>query len=148
MNLQLKGKVAIVGGGSQGIGLGIARTLAAEGASVVITARREEDLKRAAHEIHEMTGNQVTWIPADCRKAEDCERVATTVRAVHGGIDVLVNNDGAPLVGPLLSFDDAAWHRAVEQNLMYPVRMVRQVAESMRERGGGSILNITAISAI
>ncbi|WP_250478129.1 MULTISPECIES: SDR family oxidoreductase [unclassified Caballeronia] len=148
MNLQLKGKVAIVGGGSQGIGLGIARTLAAEGASVVITARREEDLKRAAHEIHEMTGNQVTWIPADCRKAEDCERVATTVRAVHGGIDVLVNNDGAPPVGPLLSFDDAAWHRAVEQNLMYPVRMVRQVAESMRERGGGSILNITAISAI
>ncbi|WP_250520642.1 MULTISPECIES: SDR family oxidoreductase [unclassified Caballeronia] len=148
MNLQLKGKVAIVGGGSQGIGFGIARILAAEGASVVITARRDEDLKRAAREIHEMTGNEVTWIPADCRKAEDCERVATTVRAVLGGIDVLVNNDGAPPVGPLLSFDDAAWLRAVEQNLMYPVRMVRLVAESMRERGGGSILNITAISAI
>jgi 3-oxoacyl-[acyl-carrier protein] reductase len=148
MNLELKGKVAIVGGGSQGIGFGIARTLAAEGAEVVITARREEDLKRAAREIRELTGNAVTWIAADCRKAEDCERVATVVRADLGGVDVLVNNDGAPPVGPVLSFDDAAWHRAVEQNLMYPVRMVRQVADSMKERGGGSILNITAISAI
>ncbi|MFM0694565.1 SDR family oxidoreductase [Paraburkholderia graminis] len=148
MNLELKGKVAIVGGGSQGIGFGIARTLAAEGANVVITARREEDLKRASRDIRELTGSEVTWIAADCRKAEDCERVASIVRADLGGIDVLVNNDGAPPVGPVLSFDDATWHRAVEQNLMYPVRMVRQVADSMRERGGGSILNITAISAI
>ncbi len=59
-----------------------------------------------------------------------------------------MNNDGAPPVGPLLSFDDTAWAKAVEQNLMYPVRMVREVVPSMRERGGGSILNITAISAI
>jgi 3-oxoacyl-[acyl-carrier protein] reductase len=114
----------------------------------VITARREEDLKRAAYEIRELTGNSVTWIAADCRKAEDCQRVATITRVEFGGVDILVNNDGAPPVGPVLSFDDATWLRAVEQNLMYPVRMVREVAESMKQRGGGSILNITAISAI
>jgi len=148
MNLQLKDKVAIVGGASQGIGYGIARQLSAEGATVAITARREADLITAARQISEETGGVVLPIPADCRKAEDCRRVAEQVCNTFGGIDILVNNDGAPPVGPVLSFDDATWHRAVEQNLMYVVRMVREVVPSMRERSGGSILNITAISAI
>jgi 3-oxoacyl-[acyl-carrier protein] reductase len=148
MNLQLNGKVAIVGGASQGIGFGIASTLAAEGAEVVITARREADLAAAARQIEERTGRTVHFIAADCRKAEDCTRVAREVCEKLGGVDILVNNDGAPPVGPVLSFDDAAWFKAVEQNLMYPVRMAREVVPSMRERGGGSILNITAISAI
>jgi len=148
MNLELKGKVAIVGGGSQGIGYGIARALALEGAEVVITARRETDLRAAVEQISLETRGSVRYIPADCRKSEDCQRVAEQVREELGGIDILVNNDGAPPVGPILSFDDTAWQKAVEQNLMYPVRMVREVVPSMRERGGGSILNITAISAI
>jgi 3-oxoacyl-[acyl-carrier protein] reductase len=148
MNLELTGKVAIVGGGSQGIGYGIARQLASEGAQVVITARREADLRTACERLLEQTRQTVRFIAADCRRAEDCQRVAQQVREELGGIDILVNNDGAPPVGPVLSFDDAAWMKAVEQNLMYPVRMVREVVPSMRERGRGSILNITAISAI
>ncbi len=148
MNLELEGKIAIVGGGSQGIGYGIARTLAMEGATVVITARREADLAAAATQIENLTGRKVHFIAADCRKAEDCRQVGKQVCDMLGGVDILVNNDGAPPVGPLLSFDDTAWAKAVEQNLMYPVRMVREVVPSMRERGGGSILNITAISAI
>lgn len=148
MNLELKDKIAIVGGGSQGIGYGIARALAGEGARVVITARREADLRTAAATLRDETGATVLPIAADCRKADDCQRVAATVLAEFGGIDVLVNNDGAPPLGPVLSFDDAAWAKAVEQNLMYVVRMVREVVPAMRTRGGGSILNITAISAI
>ena len=148
MNLELMGKIAIVGGASQGIGYGIARALATEGAHVAITARREADLGAAAARLRTETGATILPIAADCRKAEDCERVAASVLAEFGGIDVLVNNDGAPPLGPVLSFDDAAWARAVEQNLMYVVRMVRAVVPSMRSRGGGSILNITAISAI
>src|SRR5206468_5012761 len=81
-------------------------------------------------------------------RVDDCARVAATVAAELGGIDILVNNDGAPPLGAALSFDDAAWQKAVEQNLMYVVRMAREVVPSMQERGGGSILNITAISAI
>ena len=65
-----------------------------------------------------------------------------------GGIDILVNNDGAPPLGDLQGFDDAAWAKAVEQNLMYVVRMARGAVPHMSARGGGSILNITAISAI
>ena len=87
-------------------------------------------------------------ILADCRRAEDCARVVETTVARLGGIDILVNNDGAPPLGELASFDDTAWAKAVEQNLMYVVRMTRAVVPHMKARGGGSILNITAISAI
>jgi len=148
MNLDLDGKVAIVGGASQGIGYGIARMLAREGAAVAITARREADLQAAAARLRADTGANVLPIQGDCRRADDCVRVAEVARRELGGIDVLVNNDGAPPLGPLLSFDDAAWAKAVEQNLMYVVRMAREVVPSMKERGGGGILNITAISAI
>jgi 3-oxoacyl-[acyl-carrier protein] reductase len=87
-------------------------------------------------------------VQADCRRADDCARVAEVARREFGGIDILVNNDGAPPLGPIMSFDDAAWAKAVEQNLMYVVRMAREAVPSMKERGGGSILNMTAISAI
>jgi 3-oxoacyl-[acyl-carrier protein] reductase len=148
MNLDLDGKVAIVGGASQGIGYGIARALAREGAAVAITARREGDLQAAAERLRTETGANVLPIQADCRRCDDCVRVAEVARRELGGIDILVNNDGAPPIGPVLSFDDTAWAKAVEQNLMYVVRMAREAVPSMKERGGGSILNITAISAI
>ena len=148
MNLELKGRIAIVGGASQGIGYGIARSLAREGATVAMTARREHDLIAAADRIRSETGAHVVPMQADCRRAEDCSRIGARVRDELGGIDILVNNDGAPPLGPALSFDDTAWAKAVEQNLMYVVRMAREAVPSMKARGGGSILNITAISAI
>jgi 3-oxoacyl-[acyl-carrier protein] reductase len=148
MDLSLKGKVAIVGGASMGIGYGIARTLAAEGARVAVTARREPALARAAEAIARETGADVVPVQADCRRAEDCARVIDTVSGRLGGIDIVVNNDGAPPLGDLQSFDDAAWSRAVEQNLMYVVRMARGALPHMIRAGGGSILNIAAISAI
>jgi 3-oxoacyl-[acyl-carrier protein] reductase len=148
MDLNLTAKIAIVGGASTGIGYGIARALAREGAKVAITARREPALRDAAERLRAETGADVLPVQADCRRAEDCRRVAETVAAAFGGIDILVNNDGAPPLGDIMSFDDTAWHKAVEQNLMYVVRMVRETVPHMRRRGGGSILNITAISAI
>ena len=148
MDLGLKGKVAVVGGGSMGIGYGIARTLAMEGARVVITARREPGLSQAAEKLRAETGAEILPIAADCRRAEDCARVVDVTVAKLGGIDALVNNDGAPPLGELVKFDDTAWAKAVEQNLMYVVRMTRAVVPHMQARGGGGILNITAISAI
>ena len=148
MDLKLKDKVAIVGGASQGIGFGIARTLAAEGVRLAITARREKPLREAAEKIGAETGIEPLALPADCRRAEDCTAVVTLTTAHYGGLDILVNNDGAPPLGDLISFDDAAWHQAIERNLMYVVRMCRAAAPHMKARGGGSVLNITAISAI
>ena len=146
MDLQLQGKIAIVGGGSDGIGHGIARALVGEGAKVAIFARREAGLARAV----ELLGAHAEILPiaADCRNAEDCARVIETTAAHFGGIDILVNNDGAPPLGGITTFDDVAWQKAVEQNLMYAVRMARGVVPHLERRGGGSILNITAISAI
>ncbi|HET6926743.1 MAG TPA: SDR family NAD(P)-dependent oxidoreductase, partial [Hyphomicrobiaceae bacterium] len=149
MDLGLRGKVAIVGGASMGIGYGIARTLAAEGSRIVITARREPGLIQAAEKLRAETGGEVVPIAADCRRADDCVRVVEATVAHLGGIDILVNNDGAPPLGQLVSFDDTAWAKAVEQNLMYVVRMARAVIPHMvAQRRGGSLLNIAAISAI
>jgi 3-oxoacyl-[acyl-carrier protein] reductase len=148
MNLELKNKVAIVGGGSDGIGHGIAHALAAEGAKVAIFARREAGVSRAVEALREATRTEVLGIQGDARSADDCARVIETTAAHFGGIDILVNNDGAPPLGAITTFDDTAWQKAVEQNLMYAVRMARGVVPHMERRGGGSILNITAISAI
>jgi 3-oxoacyl-[acyl-carrier protein] reductase len=147
MNLDLDDQVAIVGGASKGIGYGIARTLAGEGAKLVITARRASELEETAEKITDETGAEVLPIAADCRLADDCARVVETAAKRFGRIDVLVNNDGAPPLGAIDSFDDVAWREAIEQNLMYPVRMVRAVLPYLKKEGG-SILNITAISAI
>ncbi len=148
MDLLLKDRIAIIGGASRGIGYGIARTLAGEGAKIAVTARRAADLEKAAQRIRDETGTNVLAVPADCRHAEDCTRVIATAREAFGGIDIVVNNDGAPPLGEIETFDDDAWQKAVEQNLMYVVRMARGALPHMKARGGGSILNITAISAI
>ena len=151
MDLKLKNKIAIVGGASMGIGYGIARTLAAEGAKVAMTARREPALRQAAEKLRAETGadvQSVLPVQADCRRPEDCKRVVETVVSAWDGVDILVNNDGAPPLGDIMTLDDLAWQKAIEQNLMYVVRMVREAVPHMIKRGGGSILNIAAISAI
>jgi 3-oxoacyl-[acyl-carrier protein] reductase len=137
-----------VGGSSQGIGFGITRALAAEGVKLAMTARREAILREASARIKAETGLEPLALPADCRRAADCRDVVAKTVAHYGGLDILVNNDGAPPLGELLSFDDPAWQEAIERNLMYVVRMCRSAVPHMKARGGGSVLNITAISAI
>jgi len=148
VDLGLADRVAIVGGASQGIGLGIARRLAAEGARVALIARREPRLLEAAQSIRTDTGAKVLPLVADIRRAEDISRVVAETVKTFGTVQIVVNNDGAPPVGRLAGFDDAAWQRAVEQNLMSVIRMVREAAPHMRAAGGGSVVNITALSAV
>ncbi|MGZ8255559.1 MAG: SDR family oxidoreductase [Burkholderiaceae bacterium] len=146
--MSLKGKVALVGGASQGIGYAIARLLAAEGARVAMVARKEEALEGAARRITTETGGEALPISADIRRADDCVRIVESALARFGRVDVLVNNDGAPPLGKLESFDDAAWSRAVEQNLMSVVRLSRGVLPGMRENRWGRIVNIAALSVL
>jgi 3-oxoacyl-[acyl-carrier protein] reductase len=148
MDLQLKDKVAIIGGASQGIGYGIARALAGEGAKVAMIARREPALLQAAYRIHRETGSQVLPIAADSRRAADLADVLARVLDVYGGIDIVVNNGGGPPIGEAVSFDDADWQKALEQNLMYVVRMARGAVPHMQARGGGAIVNIAGVSAL
>ena len=148
MNLELKGKVAIVGGGSMGIGYGIANRLAAEGADLVIFARRVPKLEAAASELSAKYGVRVIPVSADIRNQDESGRIVQTALDHFGKLDILVNNDGAPPLGPIDSFDDVAWQKAIEQNLMSVIRLTRGALPSMRQHQWGRIINITALSAI
>ena len=148
MNLSLTGKIALVGGASQGIGYAIAHLLASEGASVAMVARKEEPLNEACARIAAETGAKTFAIPADIRKSADCERIISQACGEFERIDILINNDGAPPLGELESFDDIAWQKAIEQNLMSVVRLCRGALPSMKQQGWGRIVNITALSAI
>ena len=144
MDLALSGKVAIVGGASQGIGFAIARVLAAEGVKVAMVARRADRLERAVATI----GGDAFAIPADIRKGDDCERIVGSAVEHFGRLDILVNNDGAPPLGRIDEFDDAAWGKAIEQNLMSVVRLTHHAVPHLRAAGGGSITSITALSTL
>ena len=148
MDLSLRGKCAIVGGASQGIGYAIAHLLAAEGARVAMVARRSEALDDAVRRVREETGSDAFAIAADIRKAGDCTRIVDDGVTALGGLDILVNNDGAPPLGELSSFDDAAWDKAVQQNLMSVVRLCRGALPHFASRNAGRIINITALCAI
>jgi 3-oxoacyl-[acyl-carrier protein] reductase len=146
MDLELAGKVAVVGGGSSGIGYAIAHRLAREGARVLIWARKEDALDAAAARIRAETGGQVAVAAADIAKPADNLRVVDAAAGAFGRLDILVNNDGAPPLGALLEFDDLAWQKAIQQNLMSVVRTSRAAVPHMRKAGGGRIINITALS--
>ena len=148
MDLGLRGKVAIVGGASQGIGFAIARLLAAEGADVAMVARRAEPLAKAVAWVAAQNGGRAFAVPADIRSAADCERIVASASEHFGRLDILVNNDGAPPLGLLAEFDDAAWQRAIEQNLMSVVRLSRHALPHLRAAGGGNIVNIAALSVL
>ena len=130
-----------------GIGLGIANRLAQEGAHLMIFARREPALKAAAESLRDRHGVEVEWCTADIRDRDDSPRIVGKAVERFGRLDILVNNDGAPPLGDIESFDDTAWQKAVEQNLFSVIRMVRAALPHLKAQGG-SILNISAISAI
>ena len=148
MDLGLNGRIAIVNGASQGIGYAIARILAEEGARVSVSARRQPALDEAAARLVSETKGEIRAVQGDIRRAEDCLRIVDETVRHFGGVDILVNNDGAPPLGDFTGFDDEAWAKAVEQNLMSVVRCIRAVVPEMRARGSGSIVNIAALSAI
>jgi len=146
MNLGLKNKVAMVGGASKGLGLAVARALAAEGALVSIASRDGEALNRAADTIERETGGQALAVPADLSKADAIAHWHASTIAQFGGVDLLFANTGGPPAGTALSIDDSGWQSAFELLLMSVVRTVRLVVPSMRARGGGAILIGTSSS--
>ncbi|MCZ6680581.1 MAG: SDR family NAD(P)-dependent oxidoreductase [Candidatus Poribacteria bacterium] len=145
MDLNLKGKVALVTGASQGIGLATAIALAEEGCDVAICARRAEALEAAAEKIS-VPGVRVAAIPGDMLKPEEAERFVEEAAAQLGGIDILVNNVGKGIGGRLMETPDAEWEQTFQYNVFQGVRLTRLVTPHMRKRGGGSIVFISSIS--
>jgi 3-oxoacyl-[acyl-carrier protein] reductase len=147
MDLGLAGKVAIVTGGSRGLGLASARALAAEGAHVVICGRTPSTLDAAARELASVSGNasRVLAVQADVSSEADLLRLVDATVAQFGGVDVLVNNVGLGKGGGLLDTPDDVWQQAFDQTLFPAIRASRLVVPHMQQRGGGVILLIASI---
>jgi NAD(P)-dependent dehydrogenase (short-subunit alcohol dehydrogenase family) len=146
MEFGLKGKVAVVTGGTEGIGRATALRLAQEGAKVAICARRQEMLDKTAAEIRK-TGADVLAVAADMSKAADVERFMKAVVERFGRIDILVNNAGTSMRGKFLELQDKAWSDDIELKVFGAIRCTRLAVPHMKKNGGGSILNITISSA-
>jgi 3-oxoacyl-[acyl-carrier protein] reductase len=145
LELGLQGKIAIVTGGSDGLGRATALRLASEGCKVAICGRREDHLEAAAAAIAAATGAEILACRADVTSASDIAGLASATVDRFGGIDILVNNAGTSAATSLEALDDEAWQRDIDLKLMAAVRLCRLVVPVMRERGGGSIVNATIV---
>src|ERR671936_19288 len=142
MDLQLNGKVALVTGGSLGIGKGIARVLAREGADVAICARRKDLLEAAADEIRRESGRTLVAIPADLTRRADAENFVHGAARHFGRLDILVNNAGSAPGGVLESLDEDAWQQGLQLKFMGYVRCLRAALPIMKQQGGGRVVNL------
>jgi NAD(P)-dependent dehydrogenase (short-subunit alcohol dehydrogenase family) len=149
MELGLSKRVCVVTGGSRGIGLEVAAMLCAEGASVLIVGRDEERLA-AAEEICASraagAGHCVT-LSLDVTTPAAAPRIAAAAEESLGPVDVLVNNAGSAEARPLEEVPDEAWQDAWDENVMAPMRLMRELTPRMRERAWGRVVNVASTAA-
>jgi 3-oxoacyl-[acyl-carrier protein] reductase len=140
---RLSGRVAIVTGGSRGIGYAIASRLADDGASVVISARDSERLERAVKEI-EGRGAEVLGVVADAARREDADKLAEAAKQRFGRVDVLVNNAGITRDALFIRMKDDDWDSVMDVNLRGPFLLTRAVAKTMVRQKSGRVIHITS----
>lgn len=145
MDLELKGRVALVSGASRGIGKAVARALAAEGCAVAICARGAEELERAAAEVGALNGGRVLPVALDLTAPGAAREFAERAAGELGGIDVLVNNLGGNRRKRFEETTDEDWNDLLELNLLAGLRLTREAIPRMRERGGGAIVFVASL---
>jgi len=142
MDLQLKGKIALVTGGSEGIGKGIARALAREGCDIAMCARRKEPLEATAEEIRKQSGRKVFTVPADLTREADARNFIESAHKHFGRIDILVNNAGSAPGGVIETLGEEAWQQGLQLKFMGYVRCLKYALPLMRKQGGGRVVNL------
>src|SRR5437879_3014936 len=147
MDLELKGKTALITGGSKGIGLATARTMAAEGARVMICSRSADALGDAAGTIKRETGQTVETLAVDLSELAGVERTASEALTRLGRLDILVNNAGVRKGGDCLTSPGDEWVRGWSLKLLGYIRMARAIFPVMQKQGGGRIVNVVGAAA-
>src|SRR5271168_1584961 len=142
MDLQLKNKTALVTGGSEGIGKGIALLLAREGVDVAICARRKDVLEATAAEIAKETGRKIVAIPADLTKDADARNFIEKGHATLGRVDIMINNAGSSPGGVIEHPSEEDWAQSLQLKFMGYVRCLRYVLPIMVKQGGGRVVNL------
>ena len=141
----LAGRVALVTGGSKGLGKAMARAFAEAGADVVISSRHENELQSALKEVLDGTGRKGRYVVADMRKRDDVRRLARTALEQMGRVDILVNNAGTNRPQPIDALGDADWDDVLEINLSSVMALTRALVPQMKERRWGRVLHISSI---
>jgi NAD(P)-dependent dehydrogenase (short-subunit alcohol dehydrogenase family) len=147
MDLGLKDKVAVITGGSLGIGLAVARGLAAEGVHLALCARDEERIRSVAGSIAERYGVRSIGVGADVSRPDEIQHLASEVEQTFGGADILINNAGTGTGETIMDAPDEKWQHFWDLHVMAAVRLSRALVPAMRRRGGGVILNNASICA-
>ncbi|MBV8818925.1 MAG: SDR family oxidoreductase [Acidobacteriaceae bacterium] len=143
---RLKNKIAFITGASRGIGAGLARKFAAEGASLMLTARDGQALERLSGEL-ESSGSEAAFLPGDVTSEPHVVAAFDLLRQRFGRLDLLVNNAGAFDGGPFEDLTLQAWEHVMAVNLRGPFLCAREAFRIMKEQGGGRIINVGSISA-
>jgi NAD(P)-dependent dehydrogenase (short-subunit alcohol dehydrogenase family) len=148
MNLNLRDKVAVITGGTVGIGLAVAEGLAAEGANLVLVARDRQRGDDEAARIADRHGVIATAVSADVATATGCAAVIAATKGAFGGADILINNAGTGSNETILEADDTKWQYYWDLHVMAAVRLARGLVPAMKTRGGGVILHNASICAV
>jgi NAD(P)-dependent dehydrogenase (short-subunit alcohol dehydrogenase family) len=146
MDLNLRGKVAVITGGSIGIGLAVADALAAEGVDVVMAARQPERLEEEAKRVAGRHGVRTLPVACDVATAEGTQKLIAAVES-FGGADILINNAGSGSNETIMEAPDEKWQHYWELHVMAAVRLARGLVPGMKRRGGGVILHNASICA-
>ena len=144
MDLELKDKVAIVGGASKGLGRACAEALAQEGVKVALCSRSRADLERAAQEIRGATGSEVLVFAGDLERHETIRDLVATSVERFGRLDIMINNSGGPPLARAHNATEEQWATAVQRSLLFFARMSREAIPHLKRQGGGRIINILA----
>lgn len=147
MDMNLNGKIAVITGGSVGIGLAVAEALAREGVQLVLCARDHARVDSEAIRIAESFGVKAIGVSVDATKAADLEKLAATVETTFGRLDILINNAGTGSSETIMEADDDKWQYYWDLHVMAAVRTARLMVPLMKKGGGGVILNTASICA-
>ncbi|MCP8968902.1 SDR family oxidoreductase [Ectobacillus ponti] len=145
MDLQLKGKSALVVASSQGLGKAIAEQLVREGANVMLTSRHADKLRAVQEELAPLGTGTVSYHPCDITKAGEIQQLVETTVQQFGTIDILINNSGGPKPGTFEQLADEDWYNAFELNVLSCIRLIRAALPALRMQGG-RIVNVASSS--